>query len=142
MGRLIKKLIFLAGILLVVFVISCKHEPFPYVPKKSVDTVTTHVVTDTTHKDTVPQVVGSPCSKDTVYFTNTILPLIISNCASAHCHDAISHHSGHNLTTYAGIRAIVSPGNPSSSKLYTILSSTKKKMPPAGPLSAEQKNEI
>ena len=143
MSQITKKLLVVTGVFSIIFILSCKHEPFPGPTplNKTVDTSTTHPV-DTTHKDTVTRVTGSPCSKDTVYFTNTILPLIISSCASPHCHDATTHHSGYTLTSYSGIMRLVVSGNPNSSKLYTILSATKKRMPPAGPLSATQKNDI
>jgi hypothetical protein len=74
------------------------------------------------------------CSTDTVYFQNKVLPLINSSCAMSGCHDAITHKDGINLSSYAKILATggVKPGNPSGSKLYTILSkSGGDRMPPA-----------
>lgn len=67
-------------------------------------------------------------------FTRDIQPVILSRCATKNCHDAISHKEGYNLTTYSGIRNSVRPGNPASSKLYTVLklSGGEEKMPPAG----------
>ena len=66
-------------------------------------------------------------------FTRDILPVIISRCASTGCHDAITHKEGYNYTTYANIRNSVSPGNPSSSRLYTVIKSSggESKMPPS-----------
>jgi len=61
------------------------------------------------------------CSTDTVYFQQSILPVIISNCAKSGCHDAISHKEGFNLTNYSNIMKLVNPGNPGGSKLYTII---------------------
>ena len=58
------------------------------------------------------------CSPDTVYFQQTILPLITSNCAMSGCHDAISHKEGVILTDYAHIRAYSSTTNPAGSSLY------------------------
>jgi mono/diheme cytochrome c family protein len=86
-----------------------------------------------------PPPVGN-CSPDTVYFQNTILPLINSSCAMSGCHDATTHKSGVTLTTYANISGLTKPGNPASSKLYTILGS----MPPSGytKLTAAQKASI
>lgn len=82
---------------------------------------------------------GGGSSDTTVCFESQILPLYQSSCAMAGCHDATTHTEGYNLTTYAGITARgISPGKPSNSKLYTILSNG---MPPSGytPLSADQK---
>ena len=81
----------------------------------------------------------STCSPDTVYFANTILPLINSSCATTGCHDAISHAEGVTLTTYSQIMSLVSPFNAGSSKLYTVLSNNgENRMPPAGPLTSTQ----
>src|ERR1035438_2738252 len=76
------------------------------------------------------------CSADTVYFSNTILPMIVSNCATTGCHDSATHREDLTLTSYNEIKAYVSPGNPSGSRLYTVISSGK--MPPSGKLTATQ----
>lgn len=62
-----------------------------------------------------------PCSPDSVYFQQQILPLIVSNCAKSGCHDAASHVEGLNLTTYAGIMKIVKPNNPGGSELLSVI---------------------
>ena len=36
----------------------------------------------------------SNCNPDTVYFQNTILPLVVSSCATTGCHDQKSHKDG------------------------------------------------
>jgi hypothetical protein len=66
-------------------------------------------------------------------FSRDILPVIVSRCASTGCHDATSHREGYNYTTYTNILRSVSPGKPSSSRLYTVikLSGGESKMPPA-----------
>lgn len=71
-----------------------------------------------------PPVGGNSCSADTVYFNNTILPLISSGCAMSGCHDAITHKEGLVLNSYAGIMKIVSAGNASGSKLYQVINTT------------------
>lgn len=72
-----------------------------------------------------------PCSPDSVYFLNTIKPLINSSCATSGCHDAISKKDGINLTTYSGILNILKPGNASDSKLIEIiLRIDEERMPP------------
>jgi len=82
----------------------------------------------------------STCSPDTVYFSNTILPLINSSCATTGCHNAITHRSGLNLTSYSQIRGMVSPFNTSSSRLYSVITKTsgENKMPPNAPLTTAQ----
>jgi hypothetical protein len=67
-------------------------------------------------------------------FTRDILPALISRCASANCHDAISHKSGYNFTSFANTIRAVSAGNPGRSTLYQViqLSSGEEKMPPSG----------
>lgn len=66
------------------------------------------------------------CAPDTVYFQNKVLPLIQSNCAITGCHDAATRVAGIQLTDYTSIinTGGVVAGNPNSSKLYTILSTS------------------
>jgi len=66
-------------------------------------------------------------------FARDILPVVVSHCATTGCHDAITHKSGYNYTTYAGIMNSVSAGNPGNSRLYTTINSGggESKMPPA-----------
>lgn len=66
-------------------------------------------------------------------FTRDILPVIVSRCATTGCHSATSGGERINLTTYANIKSIVSPGNPSASRLYTVIKSSggESKMPPS-----------
>ena len=85
-----------------------------------------------------PEVVT--CSPDTVYFNQTILPLITSNCAMSGCHDAITHKEGVILTDYTHIRAYSSTTNPTGSTLYRNIVTGY--MPPKGPLSSTQMASI
>ncbi|MDE3212821.1 MAG: hypothetical protein KGM98_06270 [Bacteroidota bacterium] len=83
------------------------------------------------------------CNADSIYFGNTIGPMILSNCATAGCHDAITHREGLNLTSYNAIRAMVTPGNPGASSLYNIVNGGgENRMPPSGPLTASQIAQI
>ena len=119
------------------FLLACKHHPITEVNTLIVDT--THHTVDTTHhvvKDTTHKVTGTPCSPDTVYFNNTILPLVVSSCAVTGCHNAASHVEGLNLTTYAGIMRIVYGNNASASKLYTEISRNKMPRYPVPAMSA------
>jgi len=60
------------------------------------------------------------CSKDTIFFENSVLPLVINSCGKSGCHDQ-SGARDISLMDYSGIMKIVSPGNPQSSRLYTSL---------------------
>ncbi|MEY4646331.1 MAG: hypothetical protein RIQ98_167 [Bacteroidota bacterium] len=83
------------------------------------------------------------CSPDTVYFKQKILPLLVSNCAMSGCHDAISKKDGVILTDYTNIMREVRVSNPASSDLYRSLIATGgDRMPPAGPLSTENINNV
>ena len=84
-----------------------------------------------------PSTPATNCSPDTVYFQQTILPLITSNCAMSGCHDAISHKEGVILTDYAHIRAYSSATNPTASSLYRSV--VNGYMPPKAPWLATQK---
>ncbi|MEO8416391.1 MAG: hypothetical protein ABI472_22200 [Ginsengibacter sp.] len=119
-------ILFLLFLAISFLTITCKHEiPIITIPGGG------------SGGDTTTQ--SASCSPDSVYFTNVILPLIYSNCATSGCHDAISRAEGVTLTDYSHIFAYVKPFNAGSSKLYTILSSTgEHKMPPSGPLKTDQ----
>ena len=81
---------------------------------------------------------------DSVCFTQRVLPLIRSSCATANCHDAITHKEGLRLTDYSHIASssLVKPFNPGGSKLYKVLNeSGEDRMPraPNPPFTSEQK---
>jgi hypothetical protein len=67
-------------------------------------------------------------------FTRDILPVLVSRCASAGCHDAITHTEGYIFTSYSTTMAAVIPGDPGESKLYEVITETsgEDRMPPAG----------
>jgi mono/diheme cytochrome c family protein len=88
---------------------------------------------------------GGPCSADTVYFVNDILPIISSNCAMAGCHDAVTRKEGVELTGYNSIKKEVSAGRSSNSKLYEVLlhhGNDRMPPPPKPALTAEQISKI
>lgn len=77
--------------------------------------------------------VSPSCSPDTIYFANTIQPLLNSSCALSGCHDATSRKEGVELTSYSKVLSTggINKGNPNSSKLYTIIIRTdNERMPP------------
>lgn len=96
-----------AGVLVLALTSSCKHTP--------------ESVPDPNPDDTL--VNTRPCHPDTVYFVNTILPLLQSGCALSGCHNEASARDGVILTDYARILTTgeVKPGNPGESKLYKVM---------------------
>lgn len=126
-----RRLGFLAVLLLAFSCLNDKNLPSP--TSSATDTNSGTVTNPST-----PAVVT--CSPDTVYFNQTILPLITSNCAMSGCHDAISHKEGVILTDYTHIRAYSSTTNPAGSTLYRSIATGY--MPPKGPLSSTQMASI
>jgi len=85
----------------------------------------------------------SPCDPDTVYFQNTILPLVVSSCATTVCHDQISREDGVILTDYTSIinTGEIKPGDPEDSEFFETLTDDGDDLmppPPYDPLSSEQ----
>jgi len=77
---------------------------------------------------------SASCDPDSVYFVNSILPLITSSCAKSGCHNQASGEHGVILTDYYRITITggVKPGNSGGSKLYKVLSASgESKMPPS-----------
>jgi mono/diheme cytochrome c family protein len=98
-------------------------------------------IADTTFTSPPPD--GIPCDPDTVYFNMDLLPILVSSCAKANCHDAISHKEGVILTDYTSVMttADVNPFNPNNSKLYEVLTENGDDLmppPPDAPLTADQ----
>lgn len=92
-----------------------------------------------------PPVTNIPCSPDSVYFINEIMPIISSNCTMSGCHDAISHKEGVVLTSYNNIMQYVKAGNARDSKLYEMIIRTdndRMPPPPMPPLTQAQKDKI
>ena len=65
-------------------------------------------------------------------FSRDILPVLTSKCASAGCHDAISHKEGYVFSSYSTTMKAVVPFSPNNSKLYEVIKGVEEKMPPAG----------
>jgi len=86
----------------------------------------------TTCPDTTGQ--GSGYVNPLACFSRDILPVLVSRCASAGCHDAITHQNGYVFSSYSTTVTAVTPGNPQESKLYEVIkfASGEDKMPPAG----------
>lgn len=79
-------------------------------------------------------------SLDTVCFESQILPLFSSHCGMTGCHEAGSRKGSFQATSYANIVKLVTPGNPWTSKLYTVISDPNNFnfMPPTGHTPIDQ----
>lgn len=95
--------------------------------------------------DTLIVVNPDPCDPDSVYFANTIQPLLNSMCAVPECHDAITAEDGVVLTNYSNIMQQVEPFDLNSSDLWDKgIMDNNDPMPPAGSpqLTQEQITQI
>ncbi|HCK21209.1 MAG TPA: hypothetical protein DHW15_03325 [Bacteroidetes bacterium] len=116
---------------------SCVHSPLTGI----IDPIDTLVIVDT---DTIVLPPLVTCSEDTAYFTNDVLPILVSSCAITGCHDAETHEEGIVLSTWNSIMAsdVVKPGDPGDSELFEKLfdSDPEERMPPApyAPLTAQE----
>lgn len=103
---------------LIVCLIACKHEPFP-----SIDVTGSMELAD------------YECDSDTIYFQNTILPMLISNCSTSGCHDLATAQDDVVLINYDLIIATgdIEPGNPEDSEIYESITEADPDdfMPPA-----------
>lgn len=103
-------------------------------------------IRDTTFNEPGPG--GIPCDPDTVYFENTILPLLQSSCGIVGCHDPGTANDGIILTSYQHIidSDIIDLNQPHESELYEVLIETDpdKRMPPPPkqPLTEAQINSV
>lgn len=120
----------LASFLALVMFISCKHETV-----FSLENANGGITP-------IPGNTGITCNADSVYFANSILPMINAGCATSGCHDAASHAEGVTLTSYATIKNYVSAGNASNSKLYKVLIKTGNERMPLPPLPAFTSTQI
>jgi uncharacterized membrane protein len=82
--------------------------------------------------DTIIVINPDPCDPDTVYFTNTIAPLLNAMCASDSCHDAVDPEEEVQLTDYTHIMEEVDAGDPDNSRLYRAITEDDddERMPP------------
>jgi Planctomycete cytochrome C len=134
--NVIKKITPLIVCFVLVFAASCKHYPLNtdcILPAPgTIDTLATL----------------KPCDPDSVYFNNTILPLFVSNCAKAGCHDPITHEEGLILNSYSSIMGTgeIQPGDPAEGDIMDVITQNDptKIMPPPpnSALSAQQINLI
>lgn len=87
---------------------------------------------------------GGNNSDTALCFTRDILPIFISNCAKAGCHDAATRSDGYQFTDYNSIIAKdFVAGNADQTELYEKITEDRSDKimppPPASPLTQEQK---
>jgi hypothetical protein len=83
------------------------------------------------------------CSHDTIYFQNTVYPVILTGCAKTGCHDQGKSRGGLVLDNYADIHRLVRPFDPQGSELYyRLFSNSEGRMPPDEPFSMDKKSII
>jgi len=90
---------------------SCKHEP---------DTLPGNNPSNPNEPGTGEV---NQCDPDSVYFANTILPILSTSCAYSGCHSSDNPQEGIDLTSYQSIMAsgVIEKGNASQSELYEVL---------------------
>lgn len=86
-----------------------------------------HHEVNTANNNIILPVIGT--QSDTVCFNSEVLPLYVSYCASAGCHDVVSHKEGVILTDYANIMRGIRAKDATRSENYTVIG---KDMPPRG----------
>ncbi|MCX6331874.1 MAG: hypothetical protein NTZ82_04480 [Bacteroidetes bacterium] len=101
-------------LLSLVLLTSCQHDIINQFNTISKDTV--FVVTPP--KGNTP---GGTSVSDTICFNTEILPIYVSYCASAGCHDLGSHREGVVTTSYSYIMNGIRAKNVTGSKYYTII---------------------
>src|SRR5690554_5915626 len=123
---------FLLGLFLA---ISCKHEPI----EPPINSGGSNGGNGGTGEEP-----GRNCDPDTIYFAQSILPLLVSNCAMPGCHSAGSAEDGVILNNYENIMNTgdVRAFDLDGSDLYEVITEDDpdKFMPPPGegtPLSSE-----
>lgn len=128
-GRIFFAFASIAFLVLIAYTSACKREPV-YIGSLDpiiIDPVDTTIIPP-------PPVNLHPCSPDSVYFTQQILPILTSNCAMSGCHNAQSHEEGVILDNYTNTRNTgkINLSSPSTSKLYRVLNYTNgDRMPPS-----------
>jgi mono/diheme cytochrome c family protein len=91
--------------------------------------------------------VGDPCDPDTVYFSNDVLPILLSSCAKSGCHDATAQE-GVRLDSYAATMAsgVVVPFDLEESEMWEKMNESDPEdimpPPPDQPLDADRKEII
>jgi len=78
---------------------------------------------------------GIPCNPNLVYFDQQVLPILINNCATTGCHNAITQEDGVVLTSYDNVMNTgdIETSDPYDSDFWEMIneSDPSERMPPA-----------
>jgi uncharacterized membrane protein len=94
-------LLFLAAFFSGIFNTACKHDPVIGAGPDPIDT------TENPGGGGGGGGTGVPCSPDSIYFQNQVLPILVSNCTEAGCHNAQDREDEVVLDSYAALMATV-----------------------------------
>jgi mono/diheme cytochrome c family protein len=142
LGTMRKATYFILSVVLVSAIVSaCKHHP------EFSDVIIDDNGNGTVNPpDTIDIINTDPCDPDTVYFSNTIAPLLNSMCATEDCHDNVDPEDDVMLYEYSLIMEQVSAGSPNNSDLWEAITETdpNDQMPPVDSpqLTSEQMQQI
>lgn len=102
--------------------------------------VVAKVYTPTQLNETVLMIKKADSTDTPISFSETIVPLLQSNCNFSGCHGNGSMAGGVKLTDYTSVKKTVVPYQPQQGILWNSLLKTDplRRMPPAGPLHAYQ----
>lgn len=130
-----KKLALALSIFSALLIVACQHHPDDILVDDNGGNGNNNGNPDTI-------IIETGCDPDTVYFQNTILPLLVSNCAMSDCHDQVNPEDGVRLYDYATIMQQVEAGDLGSSDLWEAITETDPDdiMPPSpyAPLSSSE----
>ncbi len=122
-----KQFVFLS-LLMAVFIYACRHD--------------TLIPGGAAPPGITPPAVGS----GTICFETNVLPIFVSNCAKAGCHDGITKAKGLRYDNYGEIMNTIRPNRPDNSDAWKVILENRvdKRMPPppAQPLTKAQKDSI
>lgn len=127
---------FLCFVVILAFASGCQHEPIEVIPPGNGGGGGGGNPGDPSE--------GIPCSPDSVYFVNDVLPIINSNCAFSGCHGDGSAEDGVDFSSYSSIinTGDVRPYDLDGSDLYEVITENDDDdvmpPPPANPLSDSQ----
>lgn len=121
------KITAVCSLVLIVLMFACKHEPALV-------------------NGAPPDVTPPPPGASLICFQTNVLPVFVSNCAKAGCHDAVSKKDGVQLDNYNDIMRGIKPNDPAGSKYWRVIIDVKPgdrmPPPPTEPLSTAQKDSI
>ncbi len=76
----------------------------------------------------------STCTSDLynpdICFQENVLPIFVSKCSMAGCHNSSNHEAHYDLTNYDGIMKGIVPKHPLQSELYNVMRGPNASMPP------------